>query len=58
MYTKGVEEREREPYDYYTGRTAAALNFCYRKSAALALILSQETSKQLASPMMTGDDPR
>ena len=37
-------------------RTAASLNVYYEKSAVLALILSQEAPKQLASSVVRGDD--
>ena len=38
-------------------KIAASMDVYYRKTAALVFILSQEASKQLASIVMTGDDP-
>ena len=40
-----------------SGRTAALLYMYYKKSVVLVLILSQKVSKQLASSIVTIDNP-
>ena len=40
-----------------SGRTAALLYMYYKKSVVLVLILSREVSKQLASSIVTIDNP-
>ena len=52
-----LNKRISERLPQLSGRTAALLYMYYKKSVVLVLILSGEVSKQLASSIVTIDNP-